>query len=553
MLDNNPKVLVVFSSKSGEVDEHQRMLDMLLGHFTDNIIFKASSQVNEDDLDKVDYLFYYGQQKEVLPRALVDIISNYEGTMVSIGYNADQFEERFAFVEWLSTNAVIEQVTLPNLGKNFPFNPQLIINTNLAVDYETETLLLGKNKNQRFPMFVKNQNNYYFASSLLKPPFSLVFAEVLHEVFVEEPLTNFGEHPGYIRLEDVHPMVDPKEVMAIAEILSEKNIPYMVAVIPVYTNPETKKQYHFSDFPELLKALKFMQDNGGSIVLHGYTHQFRLSETGEGFEFWDVEHNMPIYHEQDAEVIIKIKEDFDTEEEYQQYLSSQKAYERNYIEGRLTRGIQELANYGLYPLAFEAPHYTMSQHGYQVASEYFTTYVGQTQLSDHDWEIMTASPYITHPTFLHGMKLLPETIGYVKPEDPQAIEKMVQSAEDYKFVRNGMVAGFFHPYLGVELFNEFIEEIEKIPDVTWIDLKQIDNRVHTDYVDIRSEEGEIIVDINHSGLFMSSWGYLNYHLKVILTRVLWCLAGIGGLAILTFIFYVIINSKDRAKRGDQVG
>ena len=30
----------------------------------------------------------------------------------------------------------------------------------------------------------------------------------------------------------------------------------MLAVIPVYTNPETGKQYHFGDSPKLLKVLK---------------------------------------------------------------------------------------------------------------------------------------------------------------------------------------------------------------------------------------------------------------------------------------------------------
>ena len=30
-----------------------------------------------------------------------------------------------------------------------------------------------------------------------------------------------------------------------------------------------------------------MQDDA-AIIMHGYTHQFYDSETGEGFEFWDV-------------------------------------------------------------------------------------------------------------------------------------------------------------------------------------------------------------------------------------------------------------------------
>ena len=98
----------------------------------------------------------------------------------------------------------------------------------------------------------------------------------------------------------------------------------------------------------------------------------------------------------------------------------------------MTKGIQELANYGIYPLAFEAPHYTMSQHGYKVIAEHFSTYVGQLQLSDQDWEIMTTAPYITSPTFLDGMPLLPETLGYVHLKIRYAIDKMIKRPDNIK-------------------------------------------------------------------------------------------------------------------------
>ncbi|MCC5909360.1 MAG: polysaccharide deacetylase family protein, partial [Clostridiaceae bacterium] len=388
-------------------------------------------------------------------------------------------------------------------------------------------------------LFVHQHTNYYFASPYIMPPFSIAFAEVLYEVFKEEgQMTN----PAYIRLEDIHPLVDPKNMMDIAKILKEKNIPYMITVIPVYTNPDTGEQYHFSDSPKLLRVLKYMQRNGGSIVLHGYTHQFRLSETGEGFEFWDVEHNMPIYHNQDDEVVIKTRKDFESEGAYEDHLTQQKAFERNYIETRLTRGIQELANYGLYPLAFEAPHYTMSQHGYQVTSEYFSTYVGQLQLSDESWEIMTTAPYITKPTFLHGMTLLPETMGYVVPDDPHGIDKMINLAQSYQFVRDGVVSGFYHPYLGVELFIELIERMEKIPNISWIDLRQINNRVSAENVEIKTEDGELIVKLNRSGLFLTSMDYLTYHIKVLIKTLIWGIAGIGSLAVLIFLFNILISS-----------
>ena len=49
---------------------------------------------------------------------------------------------------------------------------------------------------------------------------------------------------AYLRLEDVHPVADINQLKEIAELLKEKQIPYMITVIPVYTDPQTGKRYN---------------------------------------------------------------------------------------------------------------------------------------------------------------------------------------------------------------------------------------------------------------------------------------------------------------------
>lgn len=71
-----------------------------------------------------------------------------------------------------------------------------------------------------------------------------------------------------------------------------------MAVIPIYTNKD------------------------------GETIHYRSSETGEGFEFWNVENDRPIYQED------------------------------------------------------EAPHYAISQQGYEVVAKHFSSYIGRLQLTD---------------------------------------------------------------------------------------------------------------------------------------------------------------------------
>lgn len=391
---------------------------------------------------------------------------------------------------------------------------------------------------------VKKENQYYYAVNTISSKKSILFGEVLHDIFNVHHDT---KHPAYIRLEDVHPLVDPNNLKQIGEILKEKNIPYMVAVIPVYTNPETGEKHHFSNSPKLLKVLKEMQRNGGSIVLHGYTHQFRDSETGEGFEFWDVEHNTPIYALPNEPFTLLKESNFDTKAEYESYIDNLKQFERDYIETKLTRGIQELVTYGLYPLAFEAPHYTMSQNGYTVVSEYFSTYVGHIQISDRDWKVMDTTPYITSPSFLNGMQLLPETLGYVKPDDSEAVQNMMKEAKRFQLTKDGMLAAFYHPYLGVEGFKELIEEMERLPNISWIDLKQMDLWVKADNVEIYTENGEIKADIDHIGLLLSSLDFPLYHINKIVEMIVWGMVYMGGLAIIAFIAFTIFLTSRKTK------
>ena len=523
------RVLVVFSSQTGEMTDQQRVLDLLVGHFTDDITFKSTKEVETKDLAGVTHLFYHGQVKETLPDSFKKALTNFNGTLVAIGHNSEQLADRFSFMK---VEREVSVSKISNETDSINIFPQSILQ--VTTENAKTIVKASHGAENEYPLFLGKNQTYYYASPIIEYTKAIFLGDALHTVFEDE---HVHIRPGYIRLEDIHPMANPKKVMEIAEILKEKQIPYMVAVIPVYTNPDTKKEYHFSDSPNLLKALKYMQNNGGSIVLHGYTHQFRASETGEGFEFWDVDNNMPIYHKANEDVVKKTRRNFATDAEYEAYRKSQLEFETKYIEEKIQLGIDELVNYGLFPLAFEAPHYTMSQNGYQVLSEHFSTYVGQVQLSDENWEVMGTAPAESAPSMFNGMTLLPETIGFVDPEDPNAIDSMIKEAHRYSVMRDGFVAGFYHPYLGVEGFKKLLAELEKIPNVEWIDLKERVNTVRSENVTIESGEGRVKVDISYTGLFASSPSYLFYRIKDLAQHLTWVMVGAGALAVVLFTLY----------------
>lgn len=539
-VDAERNVLVLYSTEFWEMDENTRLLDLTIGHFTNQIEYRNVHDLEGIELDEKTHLFYYGHIEEKLPQEFTEMVESFEGPTMAIGYNVEQLGQKFDYITMGHEMTITEINYLGDLNKVRTIEPNIVFEATL--DEDAEVLVQGKGDQGTFPLLMRKNENYYLAADSFDRPYSVYFSQVLNTFFDSETT---DKTPAYIRLEDIHPLSDPGRLRAAAEELAKREIPYMMAVIPVYTDPESGRKYHFEDHREILDILRFMQDNGGSIILHGYTHQFRQSETGEGFEFWDVENEMPIYHGPEDEVIERKRSDFETEEEYESYLTESKAYEREYIEERLTRGVQELVNYGLYPLAFEAPHYTLSQNGYEVVSDHFSTYVGQVQLSDERWEIMDTTPYASQPTILKGMTLLPETIGYVQPEVNEPVEEMMSLANFYQVTEGGMIGAFYHPYLGIEGLQALLDEMETIENLEWIDLKKMENVVKVDHVNIQSGNGDIEVKVSKLGLMTSSLDFSIYHIKEIVIVLTWIIAIVGIAAVLMFISFTIYLSGKR--------
>ncbi|MGE6203890.1 DUF2334 domain-containing protein [Guptibacillus hwajinpoensis] len=530
---SNPTVLIIYSSKQGEISENIRLLDIIVGHYTSDITFKEDSDVIKEDLTGVTHLFYYGEVKKTLTNEVSRVVEDFNGTIFSIGYNTEQFEDHFDFVTQIN-ELNIDGISFIDEDIRNIFE-QTILNIELSTN--TTTLMEGHAGNNAYPLLVKNKTNYYYGVTSLDGVLPDYLSESLHEFF---GVSHQEVHPGIIRLEDIHPLVDPVPLKEIAKFLFEKDIPYMIAVIPIYRDPETGEELRFSDSPELLKVLKFMQNHGGTIIMHGYSHQYRYSETGEGFEFWDVKNDRPISvppHKNSRE---KTRDDFSSEEDFQDYLTDIKSFETNYIESKITKGINELVSYGLHPAAFEAPHYAISSNGYKVVSEHFSTYLGQLQISDYSWEMMRSSPTITTPSFIEGMTLLPETIGYVDENEKDPIQKMTQSIQKQQIVRDGVISGFYHPYLGIENFKEMIHEMETVPNLSWVDLKSFDTLTKADHVSIQFTNHEPEVKLDYVGMIKSSPEYYEPYLNRVTNGVLWIIATVAGVMIILFIAFILI-------------
>lgn len=485
---SKPKVLVLYSTKDDKITSNIQILNTQLGHFTNDITTKSLNKANElTHSSSYTHIVYIGEQKEELSTEAKQLLETFSGPVLVLGQNVEQLSNRFSFITLKDDDIRANKIEYPsNKLKNTLEEERLI----QSFDTNGTVLANALSSNSKNPLIVQHETSYYVATPHLFDWMSHYIGEVLFSYFGQKPTNNKVE--AYLRLEDVHPAADINQLKEIAELLKEKKMPYMITVIPVYTDPETGKTLHLKDKPELVDLLRSMQDDGAAIIMHGYTHQFYDSETGEGFEFWDVKTDQPIRQPKHEKP--KTKDDFSNIEAYNTYVKKGEEFEEKYTTDHIEKGIQELVDAKLYPVAFEAPHYTMSQKGYEILSRYFSTYVGQLQLSDTTWKSMHSPAYRSTPSFLHGMKLMPETVGFIEEDKPHAIAKMKANAVSIAKLSDGVIGAFYHPYLGVKPLKEVLKDLESIPNIEWIDLQKETNEVKMKDIHITTNKDGIHVE-----------------------------------------------------------
>ncbi|MBU9673691.1 polysaccharide deacetylase family protein [Planococcus sp. CP5-4] len=480
-----PKVLILYHAEEQTQKEEVPILDMLVGHFSSDITIQSIEDAAAEYV-KGDYthVIYFGLGKRQLTEEELFVVDQYDDVKkMFIGNYFEYFKEApdLRINDYRTIDGVIGD------GKVFDLKEEKDM---LLIDgiEQMEVLYEGQASDGSYPLVFKNDNLYYVAANSITGRLSDIIGESLFDFFNEEK----SQPKKLIRLEDIHPKSDPVLVKQIGDYLAERNIPYAVTVIPVYTNPETGQQIYLSQAIELVEVLKEMQNNGASIIQHGYLHQYREDETGEGFEYWDVENDRPIYQSKEDEV--KLREDFASDEEYQDFIQNVGLpYEQTHIYDSVVNGVYEMTAEGLYPIAFEAPHYSMSQTGYKELAKYFTTYVGQIQISDRTYDGTFSPLYVSTPAGLRGMKVIPETLGYVNPKKSRSIDRMIHKADYVSQFSDSYLAFFYHPYLGIDKFDELMTKLEKYDQYEWVDLKEMDHKTEVDGMVVETGEDDINV------------------------------------------------------------
>lgn len=455
-LKQDTSALIIYENENrfGYDENIINHLKELLYVFNSNVSEQYINSYKTGDISKYNSVFVINIQNDIANNDLLQDLSKYEDKIYWIGnkvQNYLDYSNKYDMKYSSQNNNITELIYKENkilIDVGYSFN---------IVEPSTQSTIIATMSDgyNSYPYIINEKNLYYISRWDLGLGYS--FEDSLYDFY---EISNFNEGEIFVRIEDVHPFRDTEDLREVADYLYAENVPFIIALIPTYVDHETKTINTLDMVPEFIQTIQYMQAKGGTVILHGYTHQLGKEEiSGEGYEFWDIENNVPIH------------DDMET-----------------YIRDRVLSGLRLCIENGIYPLGFEAPHYAMNIDGYKVLKKYFSTYIGQFQNNNERFATSTF-PYIIRDSDTFNI-FIPENLGYIDKDDIFAVEKIKENFEKLSMVR-GYTGGFFyHPYLDIDYLKECISFfIEK--DIKFLDLKSMDNYVNIDDISIVSKDGKI--------------------------------------------------------------
>ena len=155
-----------------------------------------------------------------------------------------------------------------------------------------------------FPWAVRSRNLTYIGENpfvyMVEGDRVLALEDMLFDALAP---TTRERHRALLRLEDIAPVDDPASLRAVADYLRRRGIPFGFGVISRYKDPLGRltggipQDVRLKDAPGIVAALRYLQQSGGVMVEHGWTHQYSNvpnpynAVSGDDFEFYRVLEN----------------------------------------------------------------------------------------------------------------------------------------------------------------------------------------------------------------------------------------------------------------------
>ncbi|WGD97928.2 DUF2334 domain-containing protein [Bacillus safensis] len=482
-----PNTLIVYSTESGEATPAVHMLDLLAGHFSKQTTIVSDEHLADKRISEFQQVIYLGEIKRTLPKQTIRVINEAQ-KIIAIGYNANQLRPFSALTFQKQDHT--SQIKYTGDQAYRQLEKRISALTVQGTDLQSEFLL--KKHEADLPFVVQTKEGAAYIGILDVVQHNELLAEVLEKHLPSsDQLTT-----KYLKLGNISPVTDEKKLLELGQYVSTRHVPFLIAVTPVWVDRTTGDEVTLSDRPKLVKVLKQLQSDGASIILHGFNRTYRAEDSGQDFEFWDAKNDQSITSNDPKKAEKKQSESsFSNEKDFHAYTSSIKQQEIIYTEEKLTKGIELLAQQGLYPLAFEVPHDAISQQGYEVISRHVSSLFGQVQLSDHTWKTAGAPPLLTKPAMLHGMTLYPQQPVEAASDEEGSNVLTEQKIQSIQHLQSAAIGLSYDVESGITGLQNLMMQMDAIPSSEWLDLKKTKQTVQTSHVQIKtSGNGHIQVE-----------------------------------------------------------
>jgi uncharacterized protein YdaL len=270
-------------------------------------------------------------------------------------------------------------------------------------------------------------------------------------------------HRALVRIEDVHAGTSPAKLRAFADYFASQSVPFSIALVPIYTDPLGTRnngvpvQRALHEAPAVVDALHYAIAQGGTLVLHGYTHQYAQQKNPySGASIDDFEFFRAHIDAQDNVVWDgPVAED-----------------SAGWASQRLSKALAEVIECGLpAPRIFEYPHYGGSViDSREIAGRMPFAYQRENYFGglltgapiEYQHTIALTFPFTVHD--LYGWTLIPENLGNYVPvgynnHGTTSASELRRAARLHRVVRDGVASFFFHPMYELSILRDVVEGI----------------------------------------------------------------------------------------------
>jgi uncharacterized protein YdaL len=435
---------------------------------------KPAASYTAGELGSYSGLVYVGSTfDEQLPAALLDDVLSGARPVVWIDDNIWQlaardpsFSTNYGFMPWVFDFNPVNRVDYKATAlTRYDANGAGIMTYSSLTTGTVLAQAAHTSDGSQIPWAVRGKNLTYIGENPLAYVTSndryLAFCDLLFDAFAP---TTQERHRALVRIEDVSPMTEPNRLTAIADYLASQAVPFSIALIPYYRDPlgvengGVPRNVHLAQRPGLVKALNYMRSKGGTIIMHGYTHQYDSTPnpynavSADDFEFYRTHidaNNFVIYD------------------------GPLPGDSQSWADGRITSGLTEISGVLLpAPTIFEFPHYAGSVPDNLAVRAHFATayhrglyFSGQLsgQTPNYTRPIGVVYPYVG--TDIYGFKIVPETMGSYEPEasnnnPPRLVPDLLTTAKANYAIRDGFASFYFHPYYPIDALKQIVAGVK---------------------------------------------------------------------------------------------